>query len=81
MTLAFENWIPKQAFLHILSAAFSGLILPWIVSLAGHVSFRWRLTPEPTAALPMRSPLGARGSIVRFVLPTTAVLHWLFSAR
>ncbi len=79
--LIFENWIPKQAFLYIMGAAFSGLILSWIVSLAAHVSFRWRLTPEQVAALPMRSPLGVWGSIVGFVLVTTAVLHTMFSAR
>jgi L-asparagine transporter-like permease len=79
--LIFENWNPKQAFLYIMGAAFSGLILSWIVSLAAHVSFRWRLTPEQTSALPMRSPLGISGSIVGFILVTMAVLHTLFSAR
>jgi amino acid transporter, AAT family len=79
--LVFENWVPKQAFLYIMGAAFSGLILSWIVSLAAHVSFRWRLTAEQVAALPMRSPLGVWGSIAGFVLVTTAVLHTLFSAR
>src|SRR5438477_11755030 len=41
--LIIENWAPKQAFLYIMGAAFSGLIFSWIVSLAAHVSFRWRL--------------------------------------
>jgi len=79
--LIFEHWNPRQAFLYIMGAAFSGLILSWIVSLAAHVSFRWRLTREQVAALPMRSPLGVAGSIVGFVLVTTAVLHTMFSAR
>jgi amino acid transporter, AAT family len=79
--LIFEHWNPQQAFLYIMGAAFSGLILSWIVSLAAHVSFRWRLTREQVAALPMRSPLGVAGSIVGFVLVTAAVLHTLFSAR
>src|SRR6202166_1987482 len=38
--LIIENWAPKQAFLYIMSTAFSGLILSWVVSLAAHISFR-----------------------------------------
>src|ERR1700688_2737238 len=79
--LIIENWAPKQAFLYIMGAAFSGLILSWIVSLAAHVSFRWRLTREQVAALPMRSPLGVWGSVLGFVLVSAAVLHTLFASR
>jgi amino acid transporter, AAT family len=79
--LIIENWAPKQAFLYIMGAAFSGLIFSWIVSLAAHVSFRWRLTPEQVAKLPMRSPFGVWGSILGFVLVSAAVLHTLFSSR
>jgi AAT family amino acid transporter len=79
--LLIENWAPKQAFLYIMGAAFSGLIFSWIVSLAAHVSFRRRLTPEQVAALPMRSPLGIWGSILGFLLVSTAVLHTLLSSR
>ncbi len=79
--LIIENWAPKQAFLYIMGAAFSGLILSWVVSLAAHVSFRWRLTPEEVAALPMRSPLGLWGSVVGFILVSVAVLHTLFASR
>jgi AAT family amino acid transporter len=79
--LVIENWAPKQAFLYIMGAAFSGLILSWVVSLAAHVSFRWRLTPQEVAALPMRSPLGIWGSMFGFVLISAAVLHTLFSTR
>jgi len=79
--LLIENWAPKQAFLYIMGAAFSGLIFSWIVSLAAHVSFRWRLAPEQVAKLPMRSPFGIWGSIVGFVLVLAAVLHTLFSSR
>ena len=76
-----ENWAPKQAFLYIMGAAFSGLILSWIVSLAAHVSFRWRLTRAQVAALPMRSPLGVWGSVLGFVLVSAAVLHTLLASR
>ncbi len=79
--LVIENWAPKQAFLYILGAAFSGLILSWIVSLAAHISFRWPLTQEQVAALPMRSPLGVWGSILGFVLVCIAVFHTLLSSR
>jgi L-asparagine transporter-like permease len=79
--LIIEHWAPKQAFLYIMGAAFSGLILSWVVSLAAHVSFRWRLTPVQVAALPMRSPLGVWGSIVGFVLVSVAVLQTLRSSR
>jgi L-asparagine transporter-like permease len=79
--LVIENWAPKQAFLYIMGAAFFGLILSWVVSLAAHVSFRWRLTPQQVAALPMRSPLGVWGSMLGFVLVSIAVLHTLLSSR
>ena len=64
-----------------MGAAFSGLILSWVVSLAAHVSFRWRLTSEEVAALPMRSPLGLWGSVFGLVLVSVAVLHTLFASR
>jgi L-asparagine transporter-like permease len=79
--LIIENWAPQQAFLYIMGAAFSGLILSWVISLAAHISFRRRLTPEQLVALPMRSPLGTWGSIVGFVLASIAVLHTLFATR
>jgi L-asparagine transporter-like permease len=79
--LIFENWAPKQAFLYIMGAAFSGLILSWAVSLAAHVSFRRGLTPDQVAALPMRSPLGSWGSMLGFILVSIAILHTLFSTR
>jgi L-asparagine transporter-like permease len=79
--LIIENWAPKQAFLYIMGAAFSGLILSWVVSLAAHVSFRRRLTPPQIAALPMRSPLGIWGSMLGFVLVSTAIVHTLGSSR
>ena len=79
--LVFQYWVQQQAFVYIMGAAFSGLIFSWIVSLAAHISFRWRLTPQQVAALPMRSPLGIAGSILGFLLVSTAVLHTLFATR
>jgi len=79
--LIIQHWAPKQAFLYIMGAAFSGLIFSWVVSLAAHVSFRWRLTPEQVAALPLRSPLGIWGSMMGFVLVSAAILQTLRSSR
>ena len=79
--LIIENWAPKQAFLYIMGAAFSGLIFSWVVCLAAHVSFRRRLTREQVAALPMRSPFGIWGSMLGFVLVSAAVLQTLRSSR
>jgi amino acid transporter, AAT family len=79
--LIFEHWAAQQAFLYIMGAAFSGLILSWVVSLAAHVSFRRSLTPQQVAALPMRSPLGMWGSALGFILAVIAVLHTLFATR
>jgi len=79
--LIIEHWAAQRAFLYIMGAAFSGLILSWVISLAAHVSFRRRLTPQQLAALPMRSPLGVWGSVLGFILATIAVLHTLFATR
>jgi AAT family amino acid transporter len=79
--LIFEYWAPQQAFLYIMGAAFSGLIFSWVVSLAAHISFRRRLTPQQVAALPMRSPLGIRGSMLGFVLVSVAIIHTLLASR
>src|SRR5271155_4610036 len=79
--LIIEYWSPKQAFLYIMGAAFSGLIFSWVVSLAAHISFRRRLTPKEVALLPMRSPLGIWGSILGFVLVSATVLHTMFATR
>jgi AAT family amino acid transporter len=80
-TLIINHWAPKLAFTYIMGAAFSGLIFSWVVSLAAHVSFRRRLTPQQLAALPMRSPLGIWGSMIGFVLAAATVLHTLFATR
>ncbi len=79
--LIFEYWSPQKAFVYIMGAAFSGLIMSWVVSLAAHISFRRRLTSQQTAALPMRSPLGIWGSILGFALVSIAIIHTLFASR
>jgi len=77
--LALVLWIPQQAFRYLLGAAFTGMILSWLVSLAAHVNFRRRHSLQQLAALPLRSPLGLWGSIVGLFLVSAALLQtWLY---
>jgi len=75
VALVLEKWAPKTAFVSILGAALVGMLLSWLVSLAAHIKFRQRLSPGQLAALSMRSPLGAWGSAVGFVLIILAILE------
>jgi amino acid transporter, AAT family len=70
-----EKWAPANAFVSILSAALVGMLLSWLVSLAAHVNFRRQLSPAQISALPMRTPLGAWGSALGFVLLVIAILE------
>jgi len=74
-------WAPENAFRYMIGAAFTGMILSWLVSLAAHISFRSRRTPEDLAALPLRSPLGKWGSIVGLAMVTIALLQNLLNPR
>jgi AAT family amino acid transporter len=64
VALALERWAPAKAFEYILRGAFFGMMLSWIVSLAGHINFRRRLTAAKAAEIPARSPLGKWGSMI-----------------
>ncbi len=75
LALVLEKWAPKNAFVSILGAALTGMLLAWLVSLAAHVRFRQQLSDSQLAALPMRSPLGAWGSALGFVLIILAFLE------
>jgi len=75
VALVLEKWAPKDAFVSILGAALTGMLLSWLVSLAAHVKFRQKLSPSQLAALPMRSPLGAWGSVLGFGLIIAAFLE------
>jgi L-asparagine transporter-like permease len=79
--LVLERWAPAKAFDYILRGAFFGLILSWFVSLAAHVSFRARITPEQLARVPVRSPLGAWGSALGFLVISAAVLKTWWDSR
>ncbi len=77
--LALVLWAPENAFRYIVGAAFTGMILSWLVSLAAHISFRQRRSKEDLAALPLRSPLGQWGSILGLVMVTIALIQtWLY---
>ncbi len=79
--LALALWAPQNAFRYIVGAAFTGMILSWLVSLAAHVNFRRRRSPQDLAALPLRSPLGIWGSVIGFVLVSAALVQTWLSPR
>ena len=75
VALVLEKWAPKNSFVSILGAALIGMLLAWLVSLAAHVKFRQTVSADELAALTMRSPLGASGSVLGFVLIIVAILE------
>ena len=69
---------PENAFRYMLGAAFTGMILSWLVSLAAHIRFRRVLSPAELSALALRSPLGQWGSIIGLAAVSIALLQtWL----
>ena len=77
--LALVLWAPENAFRYIVGAAFTGMILSWLVSLAAHVNFRRRHSLEEISRLPLRSPLGTWGSVIGFFGVTVALIQtWLY---
>ncbi len=69
---------PENAFRYMLGAAFTGMILSWLVSLAAHIRFRRVRSPAELSALALRSPLGQWGSIIGFATVSIALLQtWL----
>jgi amino acid transporter, AAT family len=81
VAVVLEKWAPKNAFVYILSGALFGLMLSWLVSLAAHVSFRRRMSSGQVSAIPMRSPLGAWGSMLGLTLVTAAILKTWWDSR
>lgn len=81
VALVLEKWAPANAFEFILRAAFFGMILSWVVSLAAHVNFRRRTTPEELRSLPIRSPLGGWGSAIGFTVITAVILKGWWDSR
>jgi amino acid transporter, AAT family len=81
VALMLEKWAPKNAFEYILRAAFFGMMLSWLVSLAAHAVFRRRADEQEIAALPLRSPVGAWGSIIGFTVVVAATLKTWSDSR
>ena len=81
VAVVLEKWATKNAFVYILSGALFGLMLSWLVSLAAHISFRRRMGAAQIATLPMRSPLGAWGSMLGLALVTAAILKTWWDSR
>jgi amino acid transporter, AAT family len=81
VALALEKWAPQDAFVFILRAAFFGMMLSWVVSLAAHVSFRRRASSEQISALPLRSPLRGWGSMIGFTVICGVILKGWYDSR
>ncbi len=81
LALVLERWAPEDAFVSILNAALFGLLLSWLVSLASHVRFRRVRSASELASLPMRSPLGAAGSVVGLALIVASILKTWWDSR
>jgi len=79
--LALVWWAPQNAFRYILGAAFTGMIMSWVVSLAAHVRFRQQSTREELARLALRSPLGKWGSVIGCVMVCIALIQTWISPR
>lgn len=69
-----QLFAPEQAYLYVIGASLAGGMLAWLVSLAAHVRFRKQLSRDQLAALPLRSPFGAAGSLAAFVAIVAAIL-------
>jgi amino acid transporter, AAT family len=81
VAVVLERWAPSNAFVYILTGALFGLMLSWLVSLAAHISCRRRMSSSQVNALPMRSPLGAWGSVLGLTLVTAAILKTWWDSR
>ena len=69
---------PKNAFRYMLGAAFTGMILSWLVSLLAHINFRRQQSREAILTLPLRSRLGLWGSVFGLAAVCVALLQtWL----
>lgn len=79
--LALVLWAPRNAFRYMVGAAFTGMILSWLVSLAAHINFRRLRTRQELDALPLRSPLGSAGSVIGLVMVVVALVQTWLSPR
>ena len=73
LAIAVQLLAPEHAYLYIINASLVGGMIAWLVSLLAHVRFRAKISPDQLAALGLRSPLGAAGSIAGFIAIIAAV--------
>ena len=81
VALVLEHWAASNAFVYILRGAFFGMMLSWIVSLAAHISFRRRITPEQAVAIPAKSPLKGWGSVIGLTVVLAAIGKTWYDSR
>lgn len=81
VALVLERWAPAKAFEYILRAAFFGMMLSWIISLAAHINFRRQLTAPQLAEIPAPSPLGKWGSIIGLVVVLASIAKTWWDSR
>jgi L-asparagine transporter-like permease len=81
VALVLEHWATSNAFVYILRGAFFGMMLSWIVSLAAHISFRRRITPQEAAAIPAPSPLKGWGSVIGLIVVLAAIGKTWYDSR
>jgi len=81
VALALEHWAASNAFVYILRGAFFGMMLSWIISLAAHISFRRRISPEQAAAIPAPSPLKGWGSMIGLAVVVAAIGKTWYDSR
>jgi L-asparagine transporter-like permease len=73
LAIAVQLLAPEHAYLYIINASLAGGMIAWLVSLLAHVRFRAKISADQLAALGLRSPLGAAGSIAGFIAIIAAV--------
>lgn len=81
VALALEHWAAANAFVYILRGAFFGMMLSWIVSLAAHISFRRRLSPEQELTIPAPSPLKSWGSVIGLIVVLASIGKTWYDSR
>ena len=74
LAIVLQYFVQEATYLYFIGAALAGGMLAWLVSLLAHVRFRKTLSGAQLAALPLRSPLGAAGSIFGFTAVIAAIL-------
>jgi AAT family amino acid transporter len=83
VAMLFQFFTPANAYLYIIGSSLFGGMLAWSIALLSHVAMRRKLSPEQLAALTMRAPGGAAGSLFAFVAIAAVVIStwWVPQTR